>query len=496
MNAGTRNLHIRALDLWKEHTSAQRLETDSATQDLLSKAYPMYHVVRTSPKMSDLLGFAKAGYAKAEQVLEDGQDAARVYRAPASRVKGQTGTVEDAVSFGRWDYVWDGSRFVIYEMAYIDRFATVQRILYVLHPDTVPMAQHTTTAATLIDGLLLRSGEWTAETHQQIWVFDNARWAKDKALWEAVQETSWEDVIVSPAVRRRLNQDVHGFFSNRELYRKSKVPWKRGIIFHGVPGVGKTLFIKTLIKSLAERSPPVSTLYVKSLDACAGPKWSVQQIFLKARRAAPCLLVLEDLDSLVESSTRSYFLNEVDGLNSNDGILMIGSTNNLDQLDPSITKRPSRFDRKYHFDLPNEDERLAYCRYWRQKFNDSDALDFPDEICPVVAKLTERLTFAYLKELFLSSLLLLVGGETEELEESTFENTANGEPGTAKSTLPSFWISQHVQDNLLFKTIKLQTQALLKDLDSTPSTTDKPRDAARPPLPRFSIPSLIENAEE
>jgi transitional endoplasmic reticulum ATPase len=492
----TDNLHHRALELWKDHTSAQREETDFATHNLLSKAYPAYHVVRTSPKTSDLLAFARAGHATAEQFPEEGQDAARVYRAPASRVKGQTGKVENVTAFGRWDYEWEGFKFIVYEMAYIDRFATVQRILYVLRPNSELLRPGPLGAATLIDQLLLRSGQWSAEAHEQIWVFDNARWAKDKALWESVQETSWEDVIVTPAVRQKLNHDVHGFFGNRELYQKSKVAWRRGIIFHGVPGVGKTLFIKTVIKSLAERSPPVPTLYIKSLDACAGPKWSIQQIFLKARRAAPCLLVLEDLDSLVESSTRSYFLNEVDGLSSNDGILMIGSTNNLDQLDPSITKRPSRFDRKYHFSLPNEDERLAYCRYWRQKFIDSDEVDFPEGICHAVAKLTEKFTFAYLKELFVSSLFLIVGGGTDELEGPMAEEPADSEANTAKSTLPNIAVSQHLQDNMLFKTLASQAQVLLADLDLESSTAVKPPDAARPPPTRFTMPSLIDETDE
>jgi transitional endoplasmic reticulum ATPase len=246
-------------------------------------------------------------------------------------------------------------------------------------------------------------------------------------------------------------------------------------------------------KSLAERSPPVPTLYVKSLDACAGPKWSVQQIFVKARRAAPCLLVLEDLDSLLESSIRSYFLNEVDGLSSNDGILMIGSTNNLDQLDPSVTKRPSRFDRKHHFSLPNEDERLAYCHYWRRKFIDSDEVDFPEEICYAIAKLTEKFTFAYLKELFVSFLLLIVGSD---MEGSTSEMAAEGEASMPKSTLSSFPVPQSVQDNLLFKTIESQAHALLADLDSGPGKAVKHQDAARPPPPRFSIPSLLDDPDE
>lgn len=59
-------------------------------------------------------------------------------------------------------------------------------------------------------------------------------------------------------------------------------------------------------------------------------------IFNKARQFAPCYLVFEDLDSIVSDQVRSYFLNEVDGLKSNDGIFMIGSTNHLDRLDPGI----------------------------------------------------------------------------------------------------------------------------------------------------------------
>jgi transitional endoplasmic reticulum ATPase len=74
-------------------------------------------------------------------------------------------------------------------------------------------------------------------------------------------------------------------------------------------------------------------------------------------------LIFEYLDSLITQETRSYFLNEVDGSESNDGILMIGSINNLSKFDPSLPKRLSRFDHKYQSKLPNEDERTAYCQF-------------------------------------------------------------------------------------------------------------------------------------
>ena len=81
------------------------------------------------------------------------------------------------------------------------------------------------------------------------------------------------------------------------------------------------------------RPKPIPTLVVKTLaQRSFGPQMSVRQIFTKARRTAPCLLLFEDVDSLVTDQVRSYFFNEVDGLEDNEGILMIGSTNHCMSL--------------------------------------------------------------------------------------------------------------------------------------------------------------------
>lgn len=100
--------------------------------------------------------------------------------------------------------------------------------------------------------------------------------------------------------------------------------------------------------SLYKRKDPVPTLYVKSLVRYAhfsiefaskltvrsygGPEYSLSLIFGQARRYAPCFLIFEDLDSIITDQTRSYFLNEVDGLRSNDGIFMVGSTKYVRQI--------------------------------------------------------------------------------------------------------------------------------------------------------------------
>lgn len=204
---------------------------------------------------------------------------------------------------------------------------------------------------------------------------------------------------------------------------------------------------------------------------------------------------------MVEEKVRSYFLNEVDGLDSNDGILMIGSTNHLDRLDPAIAKRPSRFDRKYHFRLPDEQERALYCEYWFRKLVDHPLVAFSRELCPVIAKLTEGFSFAYLKELFVTSLLILArGGQHEEIEppsdrssttdvvlvessEAATETKADAnkddnsgdnvetkektEPSRIKKTIPKVDVPENLQSNTLLSIITAQAQSLLDEMDNT-----------------------------
>lgn len=202
---------------------------------------------------------------------------------------------------------------------------------------------------------------------------------------------------------------------------------------------------------------------------------------------------------MVTEKVRSYFLNEVDGLQSNTGILMIGSTNHLDRLDPAIAKRPSRFDRKYHFRVPNEHERTLYCQYWHRKLASNQKLDFPEDLCPILAKLTPGFSFAYLKELFVSSLLVLARSELSGQQESVdtdssgsssntdivvVEPPAQGQDTPKKTEekapekiVPVLEVPQSLQPNKLLAAIRAQARTLLDEMDNT---DDRSANEARP----------------
>src|SRR4029077_18785777 len=102
----------------------------------------------------------------------------------------------------------------------------------------------------------------------------------------------------------------------------------------------------------------------------------IRSVFERARKTTPCLLVLEDLDSLINDLNRSFFLNELDGFAANTGILVLATTNHPERLDPALLNRPSRFDRKYLFALPAHTERHAYICAWNAALE--PALQIPD----------------------------------------------------------------------------------------------------------------------
>ena len=102
--------------------------------------------------------------------------------------------------------------------------------------------------------------------------------------------------------------------------------------------------MKAIMKDCQDRN--YYPLYVKSFRSWKGEEGAMTDVFEKARQTAPCVVILEDLDSLINNQNRSFFLNQIDGLSNNDGLLVIGTTNHLENIDPALRSRPSRFDRK------------------------------------------------------------------------------------------------------------------------------------------------------
>lgn len=328
------------------------------------------------------------------------------YIPPFRRLDGGTGFLSSDPLFDKFVVKWHNHEFEVYIVDVRDGGALFfQKRQYIVTSDP---------EAALL--LLKQAGSWGNLLHGEVWVFDGY-WQKDAALFQSIQKSKWEGIILPEELKEDLLKTVLRFYDSRGTYEKLSVPWKRGLIFYGPPGNGKTVSVKATMKTLFDREESIPTLYVKSFKTFNGPEFGINQIFQKARQQAPCYLVFEDLDSLVTDDVRSFFLNAVDGLSENQGILMVGSTNHLERLDPGIAKRPSRFDRKYLFPDPALAERKRYCQLWQKKLGDNDDVKFPDKLVGPIAGLMDGFSFAYMQEAFVSTLLKIANDEESSSQE-------------------------------------------------------------------------------
>ncbi|ORY30982.1 P-loop containing nucleoside triphosphate hydrolase protein, partial [Naematelia encephala] len=320
-----------------------------------------------------------------------------IFSIPARRRDGD-GAIGEAVVFAGYQVAWREHEFKVI-------FATVRHIPF---SKSIAHAQwHLIGPEEPAQQLIHSCALFCSTYRDSVWVFDQF-WRPDHELWLSVQKADWKDVILDQKFKDAVQHDYRSFFRSEQIYKDLEVPWKRGLIFLGPPGNGKTISLKAIMKEVN-----VPALYVKSFRTWNGDEAGIREIFSHARRQAPCVLVLEDLDSLITDLNRSFFLNEVDGLEDNDGLLLIGTTNHFDRLDPALSSRPSRFDRKYDFPNPTRSERRQYAEYWQGKLKDNKLVDFPDSLLDEVADKTDKFSFAYLKEAFVSTLLTLAGEDSD-----------------------------------------------------------------------------------
>lgn len=272
---------------------------------------------------------------------------------------------------------------------------------------------------------------WCSSTRGEVLSFENGSFSRSEALYRQIQSASFDDLILAPELASAVRDDVRRFVAAKETYTKLRVPWKRGLLLLGAPGNGKTHMLRALVRETGWQC-----LYVRSFRSRQGDaERGISQVFSRARRAAPCVVVLEDLDCLVGDENRSVLLNELDGFAQNEGLLVIATTNHPEKLDRSLLDRPSRFDRKFHFPLPEPRERRAYLERWRATLE--PALHFDDDALTLAVEGTHGFTFAYLKELTFAAMMAFVdaGASMEEVLPTTLA-ALRGEMSSARKLLP------------------------------------------------------------
>ena len=294
---------------------------------------------------------------------------------------------------GWWEIVWEGQPV---EMVHVPLDEGFQRAAFSL------ILSHSTEA---IGGFLVALDRFSNEIDGAVLVFQDGCWRHDEELYEDIQNATFDNLVLPEGMSDRVRGDVQQWLDAKPLYERHGVPWKRGMIFVGPPGNGKTHMIKALVNHFE-----INALYVRGFSAeYQSDAANISSVFRRARECSPAMLIFEDLDTMVNPTNRSHFLNELDGFAKNSGILAIASANDPARLDPALVNRPSRFDRRHTFNLPEAAERTRYLAFFTSVLEPT--LQLSEAEASALGTATEGFSYAYLKELVLSSMMAWISSD-------------------------------------------------------------------------------------
>jgi transitional endoplasmic reticulum ATPase len=222
----------------------------------------------------------------------------------------------------------------------------------------------------------------------------------------SVPDVRWEDIGGLDEVKRRLKEMMEQPLHNPQLLGEMGLATHVGALLYGPPGTGKTLLAKALanecgVNFIAVDGPEIFSKWLGESEE------GVRQIFRIARQVAPTLIFFDQLDSITPvrgahdgSMTTERVVNqllaELDGVEQLARVIVVGATNRIDLVDPSIL-RPGRFGVHIHVPLPSEADRRAILRiHLASRGKTADAALAP--IVDAVAARTEGFSGARLRQ--------------------------------------------------------------------------------------------------
>lgn len=180
-------------------------------------------------------------------------------------------------------------------------------------------------------------------------------------------KVNWKDVGGLEEVKQNLIESVEWPLSKPEVFEKMGISPPSGILLYGPPGTGKTLLAKAVANEskanfISIKGPEVMSKWVGESEK------AVRELFKKAKQVAPTIVFLDEIDAIaprrgaysgshVTESVVNQILTSIDGLESMEGVVVIGATNRPDILDTSLL-RPGRFDRLLLIPAPDKKARL------------------------------------------------------------------------------------------------------------------------------------------
>lgn len=217
------------------------------------------------------------------------------------------------------------------------------------------------------------------------------------------KKITWNDIGGYEDAKKEIKEYIELPLKNRDVAMKYGLKPPKGMLLFGPPGCGKTM----MMRALANESK-LNFLYVNISDIMS--KWygeseaRLRELFNNARKNSPCILFFDEIDTIgvkreshtgdsVTPRLLSLMLSEIDGLHSEDGVIVVGSTNVPQMLDKALL-RAGRFDKLIYIGPPNKEARKQILQIHCKGKPLADDVDFDK-----LAEITERYSGADLANL-------------------------------------------------------------------------------------------------
>jgi transitional endoplasmic reticulum ATPase len=206
-----------------------------------------------------------------------------------------------------------------------------------------------------------------------------------REVYIEIPSVHWTDVGGLDEVKQNLIESVEWPIKYPNRFKQVGIEPPKGVLLYGAPGCGKTLLAKAVategeMNFISIKGPEIFSKWVGESEK------AIREIFRKGRMAAPSVIFIDEVDSIiprrgagysdsgVTSRVISQLLTEMDGLESLQNVMVIAATNRPDILDPAML-RPGRFDRLIYVPAPDEDSRLEIFKIYTKEMPLADDVD-------------------------------------------------------------------------------------------------------------------------
>ena len=208
-----------------------------------------------------------------------------------------------------------------------------------------------------------------------------------KVYVKSSEGIKFSDVAGEDEAKENLSEIVD-YLHNPAKYQEIGASMPKGILLVGPPGTGKTMLAKAVA---GESNVPFFSMsgseFVEMFVGMGASK--VRDLFKQAKEKAPCIVFIDEIDAIGQKrdgrvggndereQTLNQLLTEMDGFETNNGVIILAATNRPESLDPALT-RPGRFDRRVPVELPDLKGREEILKVHAKKVRLDQSVDFAE----------------------------------------------------------------------------------------------------------------------